>query len=184
MGAASGHMRTILATHCTLEPQVAAHAAEMFRVLSDPAIYEFENAPPPSEDFMVERLRRLESRGPADGRQKWLNWVVRLPGGSLAGYVQATVLPSGISYVAYELNSQHWRKGIGTSAVTAMLDELRSSYGVHTFIAVLKARNLRSLGLLRSLGFQPGDDEQTEHARDEPDEAVMILAASSGERAT
>jgi hypothetical protein len=32
---------------CTLEPQVVAHAEEMFLVLSDPAIYEYEGQPPP-----------------------------------------------------------------------------------------------------------------------------------------
>lgn len=41
-----------------LEPQVAAHASEMFDVLSDPAIYEFENEPPPSEAWLVERYAR------------------------------------------------------------------------------------------------------------------------------
>jgi hypothetical protein len=39
-----------------LEPQVAAHAAEMFRVLGDPAIYEFENAPPESEAWLARRV--------------------------------------------------------------------------------------------------------------------------------
>lgn len=69
---------------------------------------------------------RLESRGPADGSQRWLNWVVRLPGGELAGYVQATVLPDRSSYVAYELASRYWRRGIGSDAVQAMLDELQA----------------------------------------------------------
>ena len=31
----------------TLLPQTAAHAPAMFDVLSDPAIYTYENAPPP-----------------------------------------------------------------------------------------------------------------------------------------
>jgi ribosomal-protein-alanine N-acetyltransferase len=81
---------------------VVAHAGEMFAVLSDAAIYEFENEPPPSEDWLAQRYALLESRGSADGNEKWLNWVVRLPSGELAGYVQGTVLQSGSSYVAYE----------------------------------------------------------------------------------
>lgn len=174
-------LRTLLASHCTLEPQVAAHAAEMFRVLSDPAIYEFENEAPPSEAWLTQRYRRLESRASPDGSERWLNWVVRLPGGELAGYVQATVLPAGVALVAYELNSRHWRQGIGRSAVRAMLDELRTQYGIHTLVAVLKARNFRSEALLRRLGFVPATAAQAGAYRDGPDELVMLSVAAPGE---
>jgi hypothetical protein len=43
-------MNTIVTDFCVLEPQTACHAPEMFKVLSDPAIYEFENNPPQSEE--------------------------------------------------------------------------------------------------------------------------------------
>lgn len=171
-------MRSIAASRCTLEPQLAAHAAEMFRVLSDPAIYEFENEPPRSQQNLAQRYERLESRRSADGSEQWLNWVIRLPGGNLAGYVQATVLPTGVASVAYELGSRHWRQGIGSSAVRAMLEELHAEYGVHSFVAVLKARNFRSEALLRSLGFAPADTAQQEQYRDGPDELVMVRAAA------
>jgi hypothetical protein len=78
-----------------LEPQTVAHAEEMFEVLSDPAIYEFENEPPESLEWLRERYRKLETRRSADGTQHWLNWVIRLPTSELAGYVQATVHPDG-----------------------------------------------------------------------------------------
>ena len=32
-----------------------------------------------------ERFERLESRASADGREQWLNWVVRLDSGAIAG---------------------------------------------------------------------------------------------------
>lgn len=137
-----------------LEPQTAAHASEMFEVLSDPAIYEFENAPPQSEAWLAARFARLESRVSPDGRQQWLNWVVRLPTGALAGYVQATIDSHRIAHIAYELASKFWRQGIGSAAVNAMLKELETTYGVCTFAATLKERNYRSLALLRSLGFE------------------------------
>lgn len=167
-------MRVVHSPLCTLEPLAAAHAHEMFRVLSDPAIYEFENAPPASEEWLASRYARLERGGSPDAAQEWLNWVVRLPGGELAGYVQATVLASGIAYVAYELASRHWRRGIGTDAVSAMLDELRTRHGVHTFVAVLKAANYRSMGLLRRLEFTPAGECQAAEFRAAPDERVMI----------
>lgn len=172
-------MRTIVAPPCILEPQLAAHAHEMFDVLSDPAIYEFENAPPVNEEWLRARYERLESRGSGDGTQQWLHWVIRLPGGKLAGYVQATVLPDRTAYVAYELNSRYWRQGIGSSAVRAVLQELREHYGVADFIAVLKAKNYRSEGLLRKLGFVPASEEKAARHRDEPDELVLVLVKAS-----
>jgi RimJ/RimL family protein N-acetyltransferase len=173
-------MRVVAASHCTLEPLVAGHAPEMFEVLGDPAIYEFENEPPPSPQWLAARYALLESRCSGDGSELWLNWVVRLPGGPLAGVVQATVLPSGLAYVAYELNSRHWRRGIGGSAVRAMAEELRVNYGVHTLAALLKAANFRSLGLLRSLGFVAADAAQRASLGAEPDEIAMVRPAGPG----
>ncbi|MES2718553.1 MAG: GNAT family N-acetyltransferase [Pseudomonadota bacterium] len=149
-------MRSLHTPRCTLEPLLASHAEAMFQVLADPAIYEFENAPPASVQALRQRYQQLESRRSGNGREQWLNWVLRLPAGGLAGYVQATVLPSGLAMVAYELASAHWRQGIGSAAVSAMLQELATHHGVHTAVAVLKARNHRSAGLLRHLGFAPG----------------------------
>jgi len=176
-------MRSIRALHCTLEPLVEAHAHEMFEVLSDPAIYEFENEPPSSEVWLKHRYSLLESRGSTDGAEKWLNWVIRLPSGRLAGYVQATILQSGSCYVAYELASRYWRQGIGRSSVEAMVEELKSVYGVHTFVAVLKAVNYRSLALLRSLGFGPASSPQVSEYGAEQDELVMVKPSSSRQNA-
>ena len=169
-------MKSLSASHCILEPLVAAHAAEMFSVLGDPAIYEFENSPPISEEWLTERYQRLESRSSGDGTEQWLNWVIRLPGGSLAGYVQATVLPNQTTFVAYELNSLYWRQGIASSAVGEVLRELQENYGVKMFVAVLKAKNYRSEGMLRKLGFVLAAEEEEARYRDEPDEIVMVKA--------
>ena len=177
------HVKTLVATRCTLEPQVVAHAKEMFVVLSDPALYEFENAPPESEAWLSERFARLESRVSKDGTTRWLNWVVRLPTGQLAGYTQATVRPDGITHIAYEIASKFWRQGIGSSAVAAMLVELEASYNVHTFIAVLKARNFRSKALLKSLGFSAGTWRAALNPAADPDELVMHRRGRAGTNA-
>jgi len=171
-------MKAIKTPSLLLEPQVIAHAHEMFIVLSDPRIYEFENTPPHSEESLRRRYAKLESRQSPDGCEDWLNWVIRLRSGELAGYVQATVRRGGVALVAYELGSWHWRQGIGSAAVGAMLAELRSSYAVSAFVAVLKACNYRSLGLLRKLGFRPASTEEAAQFAVEPDEAIMIKPAS------
>lgn len=173
----AGDMRVLSTPSLLLEPLLVAHAGEMFEVLSDPAIYEFENAPPQSAQALIDRYAMLEHRQSPDGRQRWLNWVIRLPGGALAGYVQATVLASGTAYVAYELASRHWRQGIGGAAVAAMLTELRLNYAVQRYVAVLKARNYRSLGLLHKLGFVPVSEPESVEFGAQSDEVAMVKDA-------
>jgi [ribosomal protein S5]-alanine N-acetyltransferase len=166
-------VNAVRADSLVLEPQVAAHAAEMYAVLSDPAIYEFENSPPESQPTLERRFTLLESRVSPSGDEHWLNWVIRLPTGALAGYVQATVTRDGLANIAYELGSTFWRQGIGGTAVRAMLAELAATYGVQTAAATLKARNYRSLALLRSLDFVAEPPPSQPPLRREPDELVM-----------
>jgi [ribosomal protein S5]-alanine N-acetyltransferase len=176
-------MQTISAPPLLLEPLSVRHASEMFSVLSDLAIYEFENEPPASEEALARRYAILERGHSQDGTEVWLNWVIRLPGGELAGFVQATVLRSGAAYVAYELASRHWRQGIGSSAVAAMLAELRTHYALNLYVAVLKARNFRSVALLRKLGFEAASEAQVSEFGAEPDEIVMVKPAATTEAA-
>ena len=146
-------MRAVLADGLTLEPQLVAHAEEMFAVLSDPAIYEYERRPPASLAWLSERYARLEARRSPDGHEQWLNWVIRLASGELAGYVQATVSANGRAGIAYELASRYWGRGLARRAVEAMIGELAVHYGVRTLSAVLKGANGRSQRLLEQLGF-------------------------------
>jgi RimJ/RimL family protein N-acetyltransferase len=166
-------MRSIDAGNLVLEPQVAAHAGAMFEVLRDPAIYVYENEPPPSLEWLSTRFAKLESRRSADGSEQWLNWVVRMPDGALAGYVQATIAADRHADIAYIFASAYWGRGLASQAVAAMLAELVGHYGVHRFVAVLKCDNFRSGRLLERLGFVRGTPEQhAAHAVD-PDELLM-----------
>ena len=151
-------MRPVAGDGILLEPQVASHAPEMFVLLQDPAIYEYENEPPESEAWLAQRFARLESRGSPDGRETWLNWIVRLPGGEAAGYVQATIDAAGNASIAYILASRFWGRGLAGRAVEAMIGELRDRYGARVLVATLKAANLRSLRLAERLGFTRAPD--------------------------
>jgi ribosomal-protein-alanine N-acetyltransferase len=147
-------MHLLRTSRLILEPQTAVHAAEMFAVLSDPAIYEFESAPPASLAWLEDRYRRLESRRSTDGRELWLNWVVRsVELGDATGYVQATVYADATALIAYEFNSAYWGRGWAREAVEAMLNEIARSNGVVTAGAVFKKTNFRSRRLLQRLGF-------------------------------
>ena len=170
-------MRIIDAGILRLEPQTAQHAAEMFAVLSDPAIYEYENEPPPSVEWLRERFSKLETGTSADGREQWLNWVIRIPSSELIGYVQATVYSEGRAHIAYVLASAYWGQGHARRATEAMIAELVRHYGVRNLIAVLKVSNVRSVRLLERLGFAPASPEHDDAQQVEPDEVLFCRTA-------
>jgi len=170
-------LRRLATPRLLLEPQVAVHAARMFTLLQDPALYRYENEAPRSLPWLEERFRRLETRRSADGSEQWLNWVVRLRGSSLIGFVQATLRKDRTGAVAYVFGSPHWGHGYASEAVSAMLDELVGYYGVTSFTAVLKRDNLRSVRLLDRLGFAASADSAGLHNL-LPDEMLMRRPAT------
>lgn len=166
-------IQAITAERLRLEPQRAEHAEAMFMVLSDPALYEYENAPPASLDALRERYRRLESRVSPDGAELWLNWVVCLADGTVIGYVQATLRPQGRAAIAYELGSAWWGQGLASEAVQAMEAELLRHYQVRHLFAVHKQQNQRSHRLLLRPGFSPCSAEEHARRRVDADELLM-----------
>lgn len=146
-------MALVPAVGLRLEPLCAARADELFEVLRDPALHEFEGEPPESVASLRRRFAALEARRSPNGRERWLHWVIRLDGGEAVGCVQATVDADGHAAIAYELGSAWWGCGLACRAVEAMLRELAARHGVRRCRAVLKRENLRSYHLLRRLRF-------------------------------
>jgi len=174
--AGSSSVRTLPGTGVVLEPQLAGHADEMFVVLADPAIYEYENEPPFSREWLRERFARLEARRSPEGEALWLNWVVRLPAAELIGYVQATVLPTGRAAIAYVFGSRYWGRGLAREACELMIAELGERYAVRALYALFKRRNFRSARLLERLGFAPAVAQACGLAALDADEALMLRA--------
>ena len=147
-------MQTIVTPTLTLEPLLASHAEAMFEVLSDKAIYQYLDYPPPvSVEYLFGVYSRLEARRSPDGSDAWLNWVIRPRDQPLAGYVQATVAPDRSAYVAYVLASKYWGRGYAQCAMQAMHEHLVSTYNVNRCLATVEAENQRSIRLLERLGF-------------------------------
>ena len=167
-------MQTLHTDHLTLEPQMAAHAEAMFIVLSDPAIYEYENQAPLSAEGLRERFLALESRQSRDGSQQWLNWVIRLPSSGLIGYVQATLYPDGRAAIAYELHSAYWGRSFASAAVGAVISHLGEHYPIQSLSAVLKKENHRSMRLLQRLSFTLATPMQHVELEVERDEFLML----------
>src|SRR5438105_3251291 len=103
-----------------LEPLVAAHAEEMFEPLSAVAIYDYmPGRPPLSVAALRERYGQLETRRSPDGRDQWLNWIVRLHSGQCVGFVQATIHPSLTGDFAFVLAPEYWGRRIAFEACQA-----------------------------------------------------------------
>jgi ribosomal-protein-alanine N-acetyltransferase len=137
-----------------LEPLKPAHADEIFPHLGDPALYTYvPQEPPPDIDRVRARYTRLEHGRSADGRDLWLNWVIKTQG-EIAGTVQATAMPDGTALIAYERFTSFAHKGIATEAVAAMLAHLRDKLETKRVRALVDTRNAPSIRLLQRLGFE------------------------------
>lgn len=174
-------MQSLATEGLLLEPLVAGHAEAMFPLLSDAALYRWiDEAPPADVARLRARYARLETRTSADGRQHWLNWVVRRPGQPPLGYLQATVLEDGSAWVAYLLGSAHQGQGIATRATATMLAHLEEAYGATCLLANVEAENAPSIRLLQRLGFRAATAEEA--ARHEPTASERIFVRDRHER--
>ena len=167
-------MRRSRPTGLVLEPLTAAHAEAMFALLSEPrSIATSTRRRRPTSRTCAPGTPGWRPATSADGRQHWLNWVVRLPGQPPLGYVQATVLDNGSAWVAYLLGSAHQGRGHATRATAAMLAHLESEYGATRLLANVEAENLPSIRLLQRLGFRAATAEEA--ARHEPTASERIF---------
>lgn len=64
-----------------------------------------------------------------------------------------------------------------TAYVHTRVELYYRSYGVHLYVAVLKAANFLSMGLLRHLGFEPATQVDAVRFEAEHDETVMLKGA-------
>jgi ribosomal-protein-alanine N-acetyltransferase len=172
--------RPLLTPRLWLEPQLPSHAPAMFKLLSDPVLYRFEDEPPKSVAWLARRYERLALRQSPDGLEHWLNWVLRRRDDAVAvGYVQATVRADGRALVAYVLGSPYWGQGLASEAVQAMLVELAGVWRVRLALAVFKRGNQRSRSLLLRLGFGEADAGFEALAAaglgPQPDEDLLLL---------
>jgi [ribosomal protein S5]-alanine N-acetyltransferase len=150
-------LETVLDTpRLVLEPLQARHADELWAPLSDPRLYEYvPGDPPASQAALRERFTLLSARRSPKGDQLWLNWVMRARSDGLArGRLEATVLPNGSAWIAYEVFVAHWRQGYATEGCRRMIGWLIDELGVQRVGAEVDSLNDASLRLLARLGFQ------------------------------
>ena len=169
-------MTSIESATLRLEPLAVAHAAEMFGPMSAAAIYAYlPEDPPESIASLQQRYVQLERGRSANGRERWLNWIVRLGSGQCAGYVQATVHPGSTADFAFVFAPEHWGRGIATEACRAALPRL-SGFAVRTVFATVDSRNSRSIRLLERLGFGEVPPVAYPHGRVQQGDRVIALS--------
>jgi RimJ/RimL family protein N-acetyltransferase len=168
-------MQTIVTARLELEPLTQAHAEPMFALLADPKIYRYLDFGPPSS---VEHLRttyaQRETRTSHDGRQIWLNWVLRNRSEELIGYVQASIDAPGNAWVGFVLASRYWGHGYAREATGAMIEHLATSYASTSFKAAVEANNLRSISVLTKLLFRPSVFEDLHPYKPQSSERLFV----------
>lgn len=152
-------MRTLTDIRLSLVPQTTVHAAQMYPLLIHPKLYlHLDDGPPESLNALESRFKRLETRQSPEGGEQWLNWVIRLRDGQLAGYVQASIEDIDCAEIGYVIGTKYWGQGIGTLSTKLMIDELRDNYSVRRFLATVEAENSASIAILKRLEFMQEDN--------------------------
>ncbi len=161
----------------TLEPLAPEHADELVHVLEDPALHRFTGgAPLGLADLRVRFERQARGESP-DGREEWLNWVVReRVSGRAVGTVQAT-LPGReggrVAELAWVIGTPHQGNGFAKEAARTVADWLFSQ-DVALLRAHIHPEHRASMAVARAAGFEPtpvivdGENRWTRDGRQSP----------------
>jgi RimJ/RimL family protein N-acetyltransferase len=152
--------RRLESERLVLEPLRPEHADELAPVLDDRSLHRFTGGEPVGVDELRARFER-QSRGRSpDGRDRWLNWVVReRTTGRPVGTVQATVSESDrgpFAELAWVIGTGYQRRGLAKEAVGVMSAWLRER-GVSCLRANIHPHHDASMGVARSIGLAPTD---------------------------
>ncbi|GIH60449.1 GNAT family N-acetyltransferase [Microbispora siamensis] len=151
-------METISAARLTLWPLTAQDADEMAEVLAGEELYAFIGGAAPTPAELRARYAALEARRSPDGRQEWLNWIIRRDtDGRAVGYVQATVMDGGRrAEVAWVVGTAWQGRRYASEAATALAEWLRAR-GVARIEAHIHPDHHASMTVANRIGLLPTD---------------------------
>ncbi|MEV7807939.1 GNAT family N-acetyltransferase [Microbispora sp. NPDC088329] len=149
---------TIAADRLTLRPLTVQDADEMAEVLAGEELYAFIGGAAPTVPELRARYARLETGRSPDGRQEWLNWIIRRDtDGRALGYVQATVTDEGRrAEVAWVVGTPWQGRGYASEAAAALAGWLRAR-GVARIEANIHPGHEASMKVARRIGLLPTD---------------------------
>jgi RimJ/RimL family protein N-acetyltransferase len=146
-----------------LEPLRIEHAAELAALLGDPELHRFIGGRPETLPEVTARVRRQVAGASPDGREGWLNWVLRIADGAAVGTLQAT-LSGAEAELAWVVGSAHQGRGYASEAAVAVRDWLRTQ-GIEEFTAHIHPDHAASAGVARRLGLVAGAVRQDGEVR-------------------
>ncbi|HVN13354.1 MAG TPA: threo-3-hydroxy-L-aspartate ammonia-lyase [Kineosporiaceae bacterium] len=140
-----------------LEPLRVEHADEMGPLLDDPVLHTYTGGEPATPAQLRERYRRMTAERSPDGRQTWLNWILRRRADEAAvGTVQATVERDGddlVAEIAWVVARPHQRQGYAREAGQAMTAWLREQ-GVVVVRAHVHPGHAASQAVAQAVGLR------------------------------
>jgi RimJ/RimL family protein N-acetyltransferase len=142
------HDEPIRSRRLVLVPLRADDADELTPLLSEAPLRQWLRADDAAG--LRERFAGWETRRSPDGREAWLNWVVRAAdGGRALGWVQATVRGDAAS-VAYALLPSERGAGVASEALRALVPWL----GAASVTAAIDDANVASGRVAAAAGFE------------------------------
>jgi [ribosomal protein S5]-alanine N-acetyltransferase len=148
---------TVLETpSLSIEPLLSAHAVRLYEGLKDERLYEFiPQNPPASPQALEDRYQGLSSRRSPDNSEVWLNWALRARrSGDYVGVLEATVHENLTATIAYMVFVPFQGRGVAVEACRRLLAHLFEDYRVSVVAAEIDTRNVASIALVESLGFE------------------------------
>lgn len=140
-----------------LEPLRADHAEELAPLLDDWRLHEFIGGRPLGLEELRVRFERQVLGRSADGRERWLNWVVREHASGMAvGQIQATVTPNsgGQAQLAWTIAIASQGCGYAREAAAVVAAWL-THHGVGELVAHIHPHHIASGRVAESLGLSP-----------------------------
>jgi RimJ/RimL family protein N-acetyltransferase len=141
-----------------LEPLLPEHAAELFPVLDDDRLHGFTGGRPATLEELRTRYGSLEDRRSPDGKEQWLNWVVRERASDAAiGTVQATIVGDR-ALVAWVIGSGFQGEGFASEAARALVEVLLDDPAIQTVTALVAPGHVASEKVAARAGLTLTDE--------------------------
>lgn len=151
-----------------LEPLRPEHADELAPVLDDVALHRFIGGRPDSVQELRARFERQTSGHSPDGRERWLNWTVRVrPTGHAVGTMQATVSSTdrqAVAELAWVIGISHQGQGFAKEAAALTASWLRTR-GISRLRAHIHPGHDASMAVARAVGLRPTDAMKDDEVR-------------------
>jgi RimJ/RimL family protein N-acetyltransferase len=153
--------QVVVTARLRLEPLHAGHAAEAVTVFDDIRLHEWIGGVPASLDELAAQYRRQSVGHSPDGKNGWLNWILRrLSDDQLIGTVQATLYrpePHQLkAELAWVIGTEYQNKGYGREGALAMSGWLKV-HGVTGLAAHIHPGHDASTVIARTLGLAATD---------------------------